>query len=209
VVLLVLTFILIGCPTPDGEVVADGSSSNNLSSIAVKTRPTKTTYAIGETLDLAGLVITATYSDGSTRDFDDTYGFSATGFDSSAAAASQTVTVWFTWGVTKTATFTVTINPEDVDKIFTIRYEKETIIIKNAAGETVTSITLSNGTVTLSADGTFTGVVWYVDGVSKGTGVSLVLNAADYTTIPHSITFTGWRNGSYLSSGPIPFTVTN
>ncbi|MCL2307359.1 MAG: bacterial Ig-like domain-containing protein, partial [Proteobacteria bacterium] len=37
-----------------------------LDSIAVTTMPTKTTYTVGENLDLAGLVITATYSNSST-----------------------------------------------------------------------------------------------------------------------------------------------
>jgi len=40
----------------------------SISSIAVKTAPTKTTYEAGETFDPTGLVITATYSDSSTSD---------------------------------------------------------------------------------------------------------------------------------------------
>jgi hypothetical protein len=98
------------------------------------------------------------------------------------------------------------------DKTFTVGYERGTIVIKNAGGETVTGITLSKSstpsTITLSADGAFSGVAWYVDGV-KDTSSSLTLNAANYTVKIHSVTFTGWRNGTYLSSGPIPFTVAN
>ena len=37
-----------------------------ITSIAVTTQPTKTVYDIGETLDTTGMVVTATYSDGST-----------------------------------------------------------------------------------------------------------------------------------------------
>lgn len=40
----------------------------SISSIAVKTAPTKTTYEAGETFDPTGLVITVTYSDSSTSD---------------------------------------------------------------------------------------------------------------------------------------------
>jgi predicted CoA-binding protein len=194
--------------------ISAAQQAKTLSSIAIKTPPTKTTYAIGESLSLAGLVITATYSDASTADISDTTKFTSSGFNSSAAAASQTVTVSYTeGGVTKTATITVTISTTDVDKTFTLGYERGTVIVKDADGNEVTSITLSkSGTpssVSLSVDGTFTGVTWYVDDVNIGTGGSLILDAANYTAKNHSVTFTSWRNGSYLSSGPIPFTVEN
>lgn len=39
-----------------------------LSSIAVTTAPTKTSYVAGQTFDSAGMVVTATYDDGSTAD---------------------------------------------------------------------------------------------------------------------------------------------
>ena len=42
------------------------TATKTLSSIAVTTKPTKTTYTVGDKLDLAGLVVTATYSDEST-----------------------------------------------------------------------------------------------------------------------------------------------
>lgn len=42
----------------------------SVSSIAVKTAPTKTSYEVGDTFDPTGLVVTATYSDNSTADFD-------------------------------------------------------------------------------------------------------------------------------------------
>ena len=39
------------------------SSQASVTALAVTTNPTKTTYGVGETLELAGLVVTATYSD--------------------------------------------------------------------------------------------------------------------------------------------------
>jgi hypothetical protein len=63
--------------------------------------------------------------------------------------------------------------------------------------------------LSLSAEDAFTGIVWYVNGENKGTSASLVLDAVDYTAKTYSVTFTGWWNGSYLSSDPIPFTVEN
>jgi hypothetical protein len=186
-----------------------------LSSIAVKTPPTKTAYTTGETLDLAGLVITASYSDSNTTDFTDwaitnDAGWTTSGFDSSALAENQTVTISYTEDdVTETTTFTVTIN----EAAFTVGYERGTVILRDTGGNVVTSITLSkSGTTssaTLSVDGAFTGLTWYVDGINKGTGASLILNAGGYEAKNHSVTFTGWRNGSYLSSDPILFTVTN
>jgi hypothetical protein len=83
------------------------------------------------------------------------------------------------------------------------------ITITGDNGNNVISKFGSNGptSLSLSVDSAFTNVVWYVDGVSKGTSASLELKAADYEVTTHSVTFTGWLNGSYLSSGSIPFTV--
>ena len=74
--------------------------------------PTMTTYTVGESLDLTGLVVIATYDDGSSKE--------VTGYVTSPAdgtvldtVGSQTVTVSYTeGGVTMTATFTVTVEEE-------------------------------------------------------------------------------------------------
>lgn len=81
-----------------------------LSSIAVKTAPTKTTYAYGETLDLDGIEITATYSNDSTADV--TTGCTFSPADGSVLSTAGTVAVTVTYaegGVTKTATQNVTV----------------------------------------------------------------------------------------------------
>ncbi len=68
-----------------------------ISSVDIKTQPTKLEYKVGDAFDPAGLVVTLTYSDSSTKDI--AYGasnaskFTFTGFDSSAAADDQNVTV--------------------------------------------------------------------------------------------------------------------
>jgi len=74
-----------------------------LSGISVKTKPAKTTYWKGEGLDTTGLILTATYSDGSTKDI--TAGFTTSSFDS-ATAGTKTVTVTYEGF---TATFDVTV----------------------------------------------------------------------------------------------------
>ena len=95
--------------------------------IAIKTNPTKTTYEIGEELDTTGLVITVTKNNGATEDI--TTGFTVSGFNSSTAAESQTVTVTYEG---KTATFTVKINGPVADELTTAK--------ANAIGELETLV---------------------------------------------------------------------
>ena len=68
------------------------------------TAPEKLEYEIGEELDLTGMIVTATYSNGTTVEL--TEGFTVTGFDS-ATAGTKTVTV--TYGEF-TATFDVVVS---------------------------------------------------------------------------------------------------
>ena len=64
-----------------------------LTSIAIKTPTTaKLIYRVGETLDLTGLEVIGTYSDGSTKE-ETVTAANITGFDSTASAASQTLTI--------------------------------------------------------------------------------------------------------------------
>ena len=79
-----------------------------LSSISVESKPTKTTYEIGESLNTNGLKLKLKYSDGSTEII--TSGFTTSGF-SSTTAGTKTVTVKYS-GLT--TTFTVTVNPAPV-----------------------------------------------------------------------------------------------
>lgn len=77
-----------------------------LSSIAVTSSPSKLEYFIGETLDTAGMKITATYSNKATKDVTAAV---KTSYDFSEAGAA-TVSVSYTEGsVTKTASFIVSV----------------------------------------------------------------------------------------------------
>lgn len=79
--------------------------SNYLSSIAVTTPPTKTAYFTGETFSSAGMVVTATMADGSTKAVTN-YTCSPT----TVAASTTAITVSYTeGGVTKTATTPVSV----------------------------------------------------------------------------------------------------
>ena len=85
-----------------------------LTSIAVKTLPTKTTYTVGEPFDQSGLTLTATYSDGSTKTVSS--GFTCAGYSSTTAGA-KTITVTYQG---KTTSFAVTVTEKSPDPIIRI-----------------------------------------------------------------------------------------
>ena len=76
--------------------------------LEVVTQPTKTTYDIGEELDLTGMVLQATYSDGTSKIVED--GFLLSGFDSDSAGV-KTITV--SYGSIST-TFTVVVEEKEI-----------------------------------------------------------------------------------------------
>lgn len=83
-------------------------------SIAVTTEPTQTTYVVGQTLDTAGMVVTATYNDNSTNVVtNDDCTVSPTTLDT---AGTQTITVTHT-DSGKTATFEVTVTAKELTGI--------------------------------------------------------------------------------------------
>ena len=87
---------------------------HRLESIAVTTQPTTTTYEYGDTFSSAGMVVTATYSDGATA--------AVTGYTTSPSAlstiGSQTITVSYTErGITKTTMLTVTVERKTLTSV--------------------------------------------------------------------------------------------
>ena len=103
----VIGFSFAACDNGGGGGSGGGENNNvgnkTLIGIVITTQPAKTTYAIGDTLDLGGLVVTATYSDNTTQAVT---GYTTSGFDSSTAG-TKTVTVIYGG---KTAAFMVVIN---------------------------------------------------------------------------------------------------
>lgn len=89
---------------PLSESKIETVSLKTVTGIAVKTQPVKTDYYVGDALDTAGLVVTVSYSDGSTREISE--GVDVSGFDSSAAG-EKTVTVTYCGS---SATFPVTVS---------------------------------------------------------------------------------------------------
>ena len=80
-------------------------SVRSIQSIEVTTLPAKVEYRIGDELDLAGMVVTATYSDGESVAVE---GYNVSGFDSTAAGTKK-LTVTYKDGLTRTTYFEVTV----------------------------------------------------------------------------------------------------
>jgi hypothetical protein len=102
-----LTFTM---PADDVLVTAEFEEAPRaLASIDVTTTPAKTAYTVGETLDLAGMVVTATYTDDTTAAVK-TYTTTPAAGSALDTTATVTVTVSYTeGGVTQTDTFEVTV----------------------------------------------------------------------------------------------------
>jgi hypothetical protein len=78
----------------------------SLSSVAITTLPIRTNYVVGEAFSTAGMVVTASFSDGSSRSVGDW----STSLPNTGSAGTQSVTVTYGEnGVTKTASFNITI----------------------------------------------------------------------------------------------------
>jgi len=101
------------------EITVKDKIIKALSSINVKTPPTKTEYSKGsnETLDLSGGVLKVTYSDGNTDTMSMTQtGITTSGFDISSTG---TKTIILTYGG-KTASFTIRVNEQQTQPTKTL-----------------------------------------------------------------------------------------
>ena len=129
---------------------------NTVQSIAVKTLPEKTTYLIGEVPNYTGLVITAKYKDGTTKDI-------SKGYSASSAAlntlGTKKITVFYE---NQSTTISITVKPIDVSSVSItpktlscVVGETKTLtvgIIPSNATDKNISVTSSNASV-VKADG--------------------------------------------------------
>ncbi|MDR1029972.1 MAG: hypothetical protein LBL76_03765 [Treponema sp.] len=113
--------------------------------------------------------------------------------------------------VTSDPTAAVTVPAPDTGTInITIGFNYGVITIAGSNGANVIYKTSADPkSLTLSAAG-YDDVKWYIDGdnTSAETGDSITLNANNYSAKPHSITFTGKKDGK-LYAQVITFTVRN
>lgn len=86
-----------------------------LTGLSITTQPAKTSYYKGDTLDLTGMVVTATFSSGASEDVTSGCSFSPAAGSALSSYGTVTVTVTYTEnGVTKTALFTVSVSVKTV-----------------------------------------------------------------------------------------------
>jgi len=157
-IIVAIALLLAGCGngTNGNGGGTTPTGGKTLTGIAVTAQPAKTVYAIGETLSTAGMVVTATYSDGSKEAVT---GYTTSGF-SSATAGPKTVTVTYQG---MTAAFTVTVTDSSFLTL------SGTIAISPVTATVNTELTATySGSETVSYQ-------WKKDGVNTGA------NANKYT----------------------------
>ena len=91
--------------------------TKTLSSIAITTEPTTREYEVGETVDMTGLVVTATYSDGSTENVTSSVTYTPALTEVTQTAGTKEITVTYSG---KTATQKITITVEAVQTATTL-----------------------------------------------------------------------------------------
>ena len=170
------------------------AAAKTLSSIAVTTAPTKTTYTAGEDFDPAGMVVTATYNDSSTAAVT-----SYTVTDGNNLTAGKTsVTISYTeGGVTKTCTQPITVNavtppaPTEYTITFNGNGGTPSAGTMSTAGGKLTSLPTATRSGSYSFDG------WYT-AASGGTQITTAYVFSANTTVYAHWTYTG-GGGSYYA----------
>ena len=149
------------------------TAEKTLTGITIKTCP-HTTYTAGEQFNKAGMVITAAYDDGSTKDVQPTY-FQFTPVDP-LTVKNKEVTISYTEGnVTKTAKQSITVNPKALTANMV-----QSIASQPYTGSTIEpTVTVKDGRKTLTAGTDYT--VTYKDNTNVGTATATVTGKGNYT----------------------------
>lgn len=197
----------------------------SVSSLTLTTKPTKLSYFLNETLATTGMVLTAGFTDGTTKKV--TSGFTCTP-STFTTAGTQTVTV--TYGA-KTVSFTVTVTTPAISAItiktkpaqldyrqgnilqttgltLTATTENKTKIDNIATGFTCTPLILSAGgtqTITVTYGGkTATFTVNVKEKTANAAFVDLVAGQWFYDYV-NDLTTRGLVNGTYNNDGTFSF----
>lgn len=116
--------------------------------IWISTKPTKRTYQLGQQLDTTGMVVKATYSDGSTVVVT---GYTVSGY-SASTLGTQTITVTYSG---KTATFEVTVSaPGDISGNGVADDQDVNLLEQYVAGQ---NVQVDTGAADINGDGTVDG----------------------------------------------------
>ena len=198
------------------NMVVGGGGGVKLVSIAITTPPAKTTYVSGETFNPAGMVVTATYSNGAT--------LKATGYsfspDTALTDGTTSVTIEYTeGGVTKTAeqaitvvhrleSISITTKPTKTTYEYGDSFQSAGMVVKAtySDGATANVTGYSCSPTLLSTVGTQTITVSYTEnGVTKTATTSVTVNRKTISAVPSqsgTLTYNGgsqsptWNNYS-------------
>ena len=149
------------------------TAEKTLTGITIKTCP-HTTYTAGEQFNKAGMVITAAYDDGSTKDVQPTY-FQFTPVDP-LTVNNKEVTISYTEGnVTQIAKQKITVNP----KALTANMVQPIASQPYTGSAIEPTVTVKDGRKTLTAGTDYT--VTYKDNTNVGTATATVTGKGNYT----------------------------
>ena len=189
------------------NMVVGGGGGVKLVSIAITTPPAKTTYVSGETFNPAGMVVTATYSNGAT--------LKATGYsfspDTALTDGTTSVTIEYTeGGVTKTAeqaitvvhrleSISITTKPTKTTYEYGDSFQSAGMVVKAtySDGATANVTGYSCSPTLLSTVGTQTITVSYTEnGVTKTATTSVTVNRKTISAVPSQSGMLTYNGGS-------------
>lgn len=189
-------------------------TETSVAGIAVTTQPTKTTYAVGNTLDLSGLVVTATFADGTTSVVTDDCTFSIADGSTLSLQGTQTIAISYLYnGITKNTAFFITVVAAIESLEVTTEPTKDTYMLGeelDLTGLVITATYTDNTTADVTSscvfnpdDGdelSFSGmqavyVTYEENGIQKATAfgvtvIATVLESIAVTTQPTTTTYT-------------------
>ena len=194
----------------------------SLEGIEVTVLPDKTSYIVGDALDLTGLVVAAKYTDGSAKTVTNYFAYPVEGTVMDVLGTQTIIIIYAERGVTKLAVFNVTVAPVPaiMDGIMVCENPDK---MSYAAGESldltglVVAATYDDGSAVpitgyavypadgmiLNSVGTQTVLIFYVEG-----GVLYTTNFAVTVSLPavlESISVCGYR-GEYVVGEPLDLT---
>lgn len=192
------------------------SSTKTLSSISLNTENVTKDFVVGDTFSYSGLVVTANYENDSPQVLESGYTVESPDMSSSG---QKTVTVSYTeGGVTKTATYTITVaawildsitvtaNPTKTVYFVNETFSSEGLVITasytNAPSRVVTPTSISSPDMTTSGSKTIT-VTYSENNVEKTTAFSITVNAIVLESISVSGQKTLFRVGDTFNFGGI------
>ena len=183
-------------------------SEKSLDSISLDTSDAPTTFNVGDTFSYEGLSVTAYYDDGT----DDIVAPTSVSTPSMSSAGQKTVTVSYTEdGVTKSATYTITVNAVTLTSI-EVSGAKTAYYVGDTFVKPTVTATYSNGSTSdvtnsatfsgynLSNAGNQTVSVSYTNGTTVNTSYSITVTAVELSSISVSTvpTKTTYTEGEYF-----------